>query len=115
MPRAGCANWKWKSWPKAANGCANGCNGNSKNKPTATAVFFPRSTRKARHRRRQTMHLRTGVGIVELKVWQGQDPSDKHWGIAIREWWSLKAHQQMSPAWEEKLALTATLTGSYAD
>jgi len=61
------------------------------------------------------MRLRTGVGIVELKVWQGQDPQDEHWGIAVRERWGLKPHQQMSPALEEKLALTAPLTGSFAD
>ena len=79
------------------------------------AGFFPLSGRKAQHRREQTMHLRTGVGVVELKVWQGQDPQDKHWGIALREQWGLKPHQQMSPALEEKLALTATLTGSFAD
>jgi hypothetical protein len=60
------------------------------------------------------MHLRTGVGDVELSVWQGQD-QDGHWGIPIREQWGLKAHQQMSPALEDKLAMTATLTGSYQD
>ena len=33
----------------------------------------------------------------------------------MRERWGLIAHQQMSPALEEKLAFTATLAGSYAD
>lgn len=59
------------------------------------------------------MHLRTVVGVVELKVWQGQDGRDGPWGIPIRQKWSLKAHQQMSPALEEKLAFTATMAGSY--
>jgi len=54
------------------------------------------------------------VGRVKLKVWQGQDPQDRHWGCPIRERWGLRAHQQMSPALEEKLAFTATLAGSYA-
>src|SRR5438093_4076758 len=103
MPRARCAKSKWKSWPKAASGCANGCNKNSNNKLTATAGFFPLSARQTHHRREKTMHLHTSVGVVELQVWQGQDPKDKHWGIPIRERWGLKAHQQMSPAWEEKL------------
>ena len=61
------------------------------------------------------MHLRTGVGVVELKVWHGQDSADRHWGCPIREQWGLKPHQEMSPALEERLALTATVTGSYGD
>lgn len=61
------------------------------------------------------MHLRTVVGVIELSIWQGQDPQDKHWGCPIRERWGLLAHQQISPALEEKLAFTATLAGSYAD
>jgi len=59
------------------------------------------------------MELRTVVGRVKLQVWHGQDPTDRHWGCPIRERWGLKAHQQMSPALEEKLAFTATLTLSY--
>ena len=59
------------------------------------------------------MGLRTVVGKVKLKVWEGQDPQDKHWGCPIREKWGLRAHQQMSPALEEKLAFTATLANSY--
>jgi hypothetical protein len=61
------------------------------------------------------MHLRSVVGVVELKIWQGQDPQDHHWGCPIRERWGLQPHQEMSPALEEKLAFTATLAGSYAD
>jgi hypothetical protein len=60
------------------------------------------------------MSLRTVVGAVKLRVWQGQDPTDKHWGCPIRERWALQAHQQMSPALAEKLAFTTTLAGSYA-
>ena len=60
------------------------------------------------------MHLRSVVGVVELQVWHGKDPHDGHWGSPVRERWGLPAHQQMSPALEEKLAFTATLAGSYA-
>jgi hypothetical protein len=59
------------------------------------------------------MGLRTVVGHVQLRVWHGQDPGDKHWGCPLRERWGLEPHQQMSPALEEKLAFTATLAGSY--
>lgn len=53
------------------------------------------------------------VGRVKLKVWHGRDPQDKHWGCPIREQWGLRAHQQMSPALEQRLALTVTWVGSY--
>lgn len=61
------------------------------------------------------MHLRTVVGAIKLQVWRGKDPHNKHWGCPIREWWGLSAHQQMSIALEEKLAFTATATGTYGE
>jgi hypothetical protein len=61
------------------------------------------------------MHLRTGVGVVELRVWHGQAGTGGRWGCPIREWWGLTAHQQLSPALEDKLAFTVTATGSYAE
>src|SRR5262249_2860825 len=81
--------------------------------PTVTVGFSPLSSRKARHRRKEPMHLRTVVGVVELTVWQGQDGPGGPWGIPIRQSWGLQAHQKMSPALEQNLALTATLAGSY--
>jgi hypothetical protein len=59
------------------------------------------------------MSLRTVGGVIKVVVWQGKDPADSHWGCPIRERWGLRAHQQMSPALEEKVAFTATLAGSY--
>ena len=35
------------------------------------------------------------------------------WGIPIRQWWGLSAHQQLSPALEDKLAYFVTVTGAY--
>jgi hypothetical protein len=60
------------------------------------------------------MHLRSVVGLIELEVWHGQDPKDRHWGCPIRERWGLQAHQQLSPRLQEKLAFTVTATSSYA-
>jgi hypothetical protein len=48
-------------------------------------------------------------------VWHGQDPGDRHWGCPLRECWGLSAHQQCSPALEERFAFTMTATGSYAE
>ena len=53
------------------------------------------------------------MGVIELQVWHGQDPQDKHWGCPIREQWGLGPHQQLSPALEERLAFTATLARTY--
>jgi hypothetical protein len=95
------------------NGRADGWSKSCKQRSTAKAEFFRLSGRTAHHRKEQTMHLRSVVGVVELAVWHGRDPQDGHWGCPIRERWGLPAHQQMSPALEEKLAFTATMAGSY--
>ena len=59
------------------------------------------------------MHLRTSFGLVALSVWHGKDPGDGHWGCPTRERWGLSAHQQLSPALEDKLAYFGTVTASY--
>jgi len=59
------------------------------------------------------MHLRTAFGVVALNVWHGKDPADGHWGCPIRQRWGLSAHQQFSPALEDKLAYFGTVTVSY--
>jgi hypothetical protein len=61
------------------------------------------------------MHLRSGVGVVEIKVLHGQDRSDGHWGCPVRERWGLRGHQELSPWLEEKLAFTATATATYEE
>lgn len=113
MLPAHCGRWNWKWKPKVGSGCAGGWSKSSKPKPTATAEFFPHSQRKAHHRRRQPMHLRTSFGPVALSVWHGKDPADGHWGCPVRERWGLNAHQQLSPALEDKLAYFGTVTVSY--
>ena len=61
------------------------------------------------------MQLRTGVGVIELRVLHGQDPGDRHWGCPLRERWGLSDHQQMSLGLEDKLAFTVTATASYEE
>lgn len=61
------------------------------------------------------MQLRTVVGVVKLTVWQGRDGQGGPWGSPIKQRWHLHPHQQMTPALEENLALTAILAGSYED
>jgi hypothetical protein len=59
------------------------------------------------------MQLRTALGVVVLRVWRGKNPAHGHWGIPMREHWGLSAHQELSPALEDKLAYFATVAGSY--
>jgi hypothetical protein len=59
------------------------------------------------------MQLRTVFGVVVLRVWRGKNPANGHWGIPMRERWGLSAHQQLSPALEDKLAYFATVARSY--
>ena len=113
MPPARCGRWSWTWKPKAGSGCAGDWKKSCKLKSTATAEFFPQSGRKAWHRHRQAMHLRTAFGLVALTVWHGKNPAEGRWGCPIRERWGLSPHQQLSPALEDKLAYFATVTGSY--
>lgn len=59
------------------------------------------------------MHLRTAVGVVELRVWHGLDPASQRWGCPLRQHWGLSAHQQLSPGLQDRLAFTVTATGTY--
>jgi hypothetical protein len=59
------------------------------------------------------MQLRTAFGEIKLTVWRGKNPADGTWGIPIRQRWGLTAHQQLSPALEDKLAYFATVAGTY--
>jgi hypothetical protein len=59
--------------------------------------------------------LKTGVGLVKVIAWYGQDPSTGQWGYPLRQSWGLSSHQEMSPGLEDKLAFTLTATGSYGE
>jgi hypothetical protein len=65
------------------------------------------------HRHQHRFVLRTGAGEVSIEAWHGQDPKDGHWGCPLRERWQLRPHQKLSPWWQEKVAFTVTVSGSY--
>ena len=100
---------------RGANGPANDSNNDCRKPPTTPAKFSPLSGQRLVHRRERPMQLHTGVGVVEIKVLHGQDPTDAHWGCPVREHWGLTQHQQLSLALEDKLAFTLTATGSYEE
>lgn len=53
------------------------------------------------------------MGTVEVEVPYGQEPADGRWRSPMRERWGLEPRQTMSPELEQRLCLTATLTGSF--
>jgi hypothetical protein len=46
-------------------------------------------------------------------VGYGRDPQSGKWRCPAREQWGLGPHQKMTPELEDRVCLTATLTGSY--
>lgn len=64
------------------------------------------------HARRQNLLLRTTVGDVEQQVWYGYDPARPSWGCPMRQRWGLSTYQRTSPALEDRVLFTATVTGT---
>lgn len=77
------------------------------------ATFPPWTRRRLIRTRPHKLRLTTSVGAVEVCSIYGQDPESGRWFCPVRELWGLDSRQEMSPVLEERLCLTATLTGSY--
>jgi hypothetical protein len=54
------------------------------------------------------------VGKITLRVTCGRDRQSGEWTCPARERWGLGPHEKMTPELEDRVCLTATLTGSYA-
>lgn len=61
------------------------------------------------------VEVRVGAGRVKIVAWYGWDPQRRTWGCPVREYWGLRARQQLSPGLEDQLAFTVTATGSYQE
>jgi len=59
--------------------------------------------------------MQTSVGEVKIKVWYGLDPDGGQWGCPMRQRWSLRPQQRMSPRLEHNLLFTVTGTTSYQE
>ena len=66
-------------------------------------------------RKRRPLRLRSELGEIQLTVDYGQDRATGQWCCPARRAWGLSSHQQITPAWAEKLAFTVTATGSYEE
>lgn len=99
-----------KSWPRPTPGAGNGSSNACSNWPTRRARFSPLAQRK-----RRQFTMRTELGEVALTVDYGLERATGQWVSPVRRAWGLTPHQQMSPAWAEKLAFTVTATGTYEE
>jgi hypothetical protein len=66
-----------------------------------------------RQRQDRRLTLNTVVGPVNVVVDYGRDRQSGKWCCPAREQWGLGPHQKMTPELEDRICLTATLTGSY--
>lgn len=87
-----------------ASVCSNGC----KLKPRRPARFPPLQQCQPR-----CLTLHTVVGKISVNVAYGRDRQSGKWKCPAREQWGLGPHQKMTPELEDRVCLTATLTGSY--
>src|ERR1700693_1048569 len=67
-----------------------------------------------RQQQQHPLTLHTVVGKITLVVTCGRDRQSGEWTCPARERWGLGPHEKMTPELEDRVCLTATLTGSYA-
>ena len=83
---------------------SSGC----KSRPKRRGRFPP-----LRQRQDRRLTLNTVVGPVNVVVDYGRDRQSGQWCCPAREQWGLGPHQKMTPELEDRICLTATMTGSY--
>lgn len=64
-------------------------------------------------RRKRKLTLRSSVGMVEIMTDYGQGRGGGDWVCPQRQFWAVGPHQKMTPALQDKLCFTVTVTGSY--
>lgn len=99
---------KW--WPRPASGAGNVCKNDCNNWLKKKARFFPLA-----QRQRRPLTLVSELGEIKLTVDYGQDRSTQEWFCPVRRAWGLGPHQQLTPAWAQKLCFTVSATGSYEE
>ena len=62
---------------------------------------------------RRKLTLESSVGSVEVLTDYGQESGGGEWVCPQRQAWDIGPHQKMTPALQDKLCFTVTLTGSY--
>jgi hypothetical protein len=104
---------RWKFWKKVASGCDSDWKKSSRESPRPKAEFPPLSQQSIKNAQYRTLRIQSTVGKVSLRVLYGQDPVAGVWLCPLRQVWGLQANQTMSPALEEKVCFTVTMTPSF--
>lgn len=106
-------SWRWRRWKRGASGCDDASNGNLSGWPKKKAGFPPLDHRPLKDVRYRTIRIRSTAGELSVRAPYGRDRASGRWICPLRMRWGLDANRTMSPALEEKLCFTATMTLSY--
>jgi hypothetical protein len=98
---------------KGANGCANACSKSFNNGLIRSADLFPLKGPHLVRCQKRKLTLESSVGAVEVLTDYGQVSGGGDWVCPQRQAWAMGPHQKMTPALQDKLCFTVTLTGSY--
>jgi hypothetical protein len=64
-------------------------------------------------RQKRKLTLESSVGTIQIQTDYGQERGGGDWVCPQRAAWGLGPHQKMTPALQDRLCFTVTLTGSY--
>jgi len=62
---------------------------------------------------KRKLTLQSSVGSVRIETDYGQEAGGGNWLCPQREVWGISPHQKMTPALQDRVAFTVTMTGSY--
>ncbi|HEY3854084.1 MAG TPA: hypothetical protein VGO67_06800 [Verrucomicrobiae bacterium] len=64
-------------------------------------------------RQKRRLTLTSSVGTIQIETDYGQQAGGGDWLCPQRQVWGIEAHQKMTPALQDRLCFTVTMTGSY--
>jgi hypothetical protein len=63
-------------------------------------------------RQKRKLTLASSVGAIQIETDYGQQSGGGGWICPQRQVWGIGAHQKMTPALQDRLCFTVTMTGS---
>ena len=96
-----------------ANGCADDWSKSYRSGLIGSAKFFPLQEGPLVRCQKRELTLESSVGRVRVQTDYGQESGGGQWVCPQRRAWGIEPHQKMTPALQDRLCLTVTMTGSY--
>jgi hypothetical protein len=78
-----------------------------------SANLFPLRGPRLVRRQKRKLTLASSVGTIQIETDYGQQSGGGDWLCPQRQVWGIEAHQKMTPALQDRLCFTVTMTGSY--